>query len=151
MKIFMTLTLLAALADAGTVEAQRKNNTDSVRVTIHLDNALNHHAPVDSVLVIFDRYNLTGAGVIKKVFYPANNKVVIENVPEGKYYITVMSMGLFRKTFSEVSYVYEHRKNNNEFSFQLPSCDNYQSGTAYIPAEKIDPQQLVIFKRRLRR
>lgn len=151
MKIIITLILLTGLNGLQWVEAQAKKRADSVRVTIQLDNTLNKRAPVDSVMVIFDRFNLTGAGTIKRVFHPVNNEVVIENVPEGKFYITVICLGLFNDSFSEVSYVYEKRKNNNAFKFRLKPNEAFDPAAVYIPAEKIDPQNLAILKKKVRR
>src|SRR6185437_9496737 len=43
----------------------------------------------DSVLVIFDRYDLTGAGVIyQRYAADAGQGIDISGVPAGKYYIT---------------------------------------------------------------
>src|SRR6185436_16168413 len=104
MKFLCTLTLLIGLSWLYPAGAQHKKRADSVRVIIELNNDLNQKAPVDSVIVIFDRYNLSGAGTIKNVYYPVNNKVVIENVPEGKFYITVICLGIYKDSFTEISY-----------------------------------------------
>lgn len=152
MKIIVTLLLLTGLSALQFAEAQhKKKRADSVRVTIELNNTLNKKAPVDSVLIIFDRYNLTGAGTVKRIFYPINNKVVIDNVPEGKFYITVQCLGIFRDSFTEVSYVYEKRKNKNSFQFRLQPNEAYDPATVYIPAEKINPENLVVLKKKARR
>ena len=151
MKLICTLLLWTGLSGLFTAEAQNKKRADSVRVTIELNNALNKQAPVDSVIVIFDRYNLTGAGTVKNVFYPVNNRVVIENVPEGKFYITVICLGIYKDSFTEVSYVYEKRRNKNAFSFRLKEAEEFDPSAVSIPAEKINPLNLVILRNRLQR
>ena len=146
MKIICTLLLLIGLSGLFPADAQHKKRADSVRVTIELNNKLNNKAPVDSVIVIFDRHNLTGAGTVRNVFYPVDNKLVIENVPEGKFYITVICLGIYKDSFTEVSYVYEKRKNKNVFNFRLKkSAEEFNPSLVSIPPEKIDPQNLAIF------
>lgn len=147
MKAVISLLLMAiCLAGFNTARGQlSKKRADSVRVIIHLDNKANNHAPVDSVFLILDRFNLTGAGVIKQVVYPVNNKIVLENVPEGKFYITVICLGIYKDHFSDVNYVYEKRKNNNEFNFRLKPAEPHDPNTVSIPAQKIDLSRLSIF------
>jgi len=148
MKFLCTLTLLIGLSWLYPAGAQHKKRADSVRVIIELNNDLNQKAPVDSVIVIFDRYNLSGAGTIKNVYYPVNNKVVIENVPEGKFYITVICLGIYKDSFTEISYVYEKRRNKNSFNFRLQNAEAYDPDDVSIPAEKIDPLNLLIHRKR---
>ena len=148
MKIFFTLFLLIGPGGLFRTEAQHKKRADSVRVTIHLDNSVNNNNPVDSVLVIFDRYNLTQAGAIKKIFYPVNNIVVIENVPEGKFFIDIICLGIYQDNFSEVSYVYEKRKNKNRFQFRMGYAEAFNTSEVYIPAEKIDPKNLSVIRQK---
>ena len=148
MKFLCTLTLLIGLSWLYPAGAQHKKRADSVRVIIELNNELNQKAPVDSVIVIFDRYNLSGAGTIKNVYYPVNNKVVIENVPEGKFYITVICLGIYKDSFTEISYVYEKRRNKNSFNFRLKNAEAYNPDDVFIPVEKIDPLNLLIHRKR---
>ena len=93
--------------------AQRKNNTDSVRVTLRFNNNVNKNLPLDSVYVILDRWDLSGAGMIKKMYQPKDNVIVLDKVPRGKYYIDVFCLGIYQQTFSEISWVYNKRKNRN--------------------------------------
>ncbi len=149
MKTIFTLLLLIGLGGLMQADAQYKKRADSVRVTIHLNNRVNRNNPVDSVYIIFDRYNLTEAGAIKNIYYPVNNKVVIDNVPAGKFYITVTCMGIYRDNFSEVSYVYEKRKNKNTFHFRLQPAEAFDASSISIPGEKIDPSKLIVLRQKL--
>jgi hypothetical protein len=148
MKTIFTLFLLLGPGGLSRAEAQHKKRADSTRVTIHFNNNINRNNPVDSVLIIFDRYNLTGAGTVKKIFYPVNNKVIIENVPEGKFYITVICLGIYHDNFSGVSYVYEKRRNKNTFRFRLKHAEAFNTSTVYIPAEKIDAANLSVLRKK---
>ena len=69
----------------------QKRHKDSVSLTIHLNNKANDQAQVDSVYLIFDRYDLSGAGLVKKVYHPVNNTIRVEELPKGKYY-TIFSI-----------------------------------------------------------
>jgi hypothetical protein len=151
MKVFIFLILIIGQGWLMQAKAQKKKKPDSTNVTIRFDNSINNHAPVDSILVIFDRYNLTEAGAIKQVFYPVNNKVVIKDVPEGKFFINVICLGIYKDNFSEISYVYEKRKNKNTFSFRLQPSEVYNDTSIYIPKETIDPAKFLILRQKAQR
>jgi hypothetical protein len=146
MKRSLILALLPGLIGMGTVTAQSSRQRDSVEVTIRLDNSANSHSAVDSVYVIFDQFNLRAAGAIRQTCYPSNNVITIPNVPEGKFYITVICLGIYKDCFNVISYVYENRKNNNVFNFRLKHTGRFDPETVQIPASKTDPLQLAIFK-----
>ena len=75
---------------------QRKADRDSTAIIITLNNNSNHNKPVDSVYIILDRYDRTGAGIVKQVFYPINNKISF-SIPKGKYYVDIFCLGLHDK------------------------------------------------------
>jgi len=57
----------------------------------------------DSVLVIFDRYDLTGAGVIyQRYAADAGQGIDISGVPAGKYYITIKIRGMYSDEIEKV-------------------------------------------------
>ena len=67
-------------------------NAGAVRFQFGNINVQDHK---DSVLVIFDRFDHTGAGVIFQVYSAdQQNGVNISHVPAGKYYVTIQCMGL---------------------------------------------------------
>jgi len=128
--------------------AQRKNNTDSVRVTLRFNNNVNNNLPLDSVYVILDRWDLSGAGMIKKMYQPKDNVIVLDNVPRGKYYIDVFCLGIYQQTFSEVSWVYNKRKNRNTFNFRMKESEVYSDSTVRIPPQRIDWMKLTVLNNR---
>jgi hypothetical protein len=104
------------------------------RYTIHLDNTINKNNAVDSVFVILDKFDRSGAGVVKKVFYPdSNNQVIVEDLPAGKYYAEVYVLGLYKKHFSTIIYTKASRK--NKVTLPLDYNDAYTPGNVKIPAE----------------
>ncbi len=57
----------------------------------------------DSVLVIFDRYDLTGAGVIyQRYAADAGQGIDISAVPAGKYYVTIRIRGMYSDEIEKV-------------------------------------------------
>lgn len=121
--------------------AAQKPLSDSVDVTILLKNK---KINVDSVYVIFDRYDLTGAGVVKKVFYPSDNRIVIENVPKGKYYVDVYCIGIDHQNISRVSRVGKRR--SNKLSVPFKTFEPHIPGTAVIPPSSFNLSNLAITK-----
>jgi hypothetical protein len=67
-------------------------NAGAVRFQFNNINAQDH---TDSVLVIFDRFDHTGAGVIYQIYSAdQQNGVDISAIPAGKYYVTIQCLGL---------------------------------------------------------
>ena len=130
--------------------AQGKRS-DSVEVVIRLDNSINKNAPVDSVLVIFDRVNLTEAGAIRQIVYPVNNVITLKNAPEGRFYITVVCLGIYNDNFTEINYVYEGRKNQNRFRFRMSPAEAFRADGIKIPTERTNPLQFAIFKQKMKK
>lgn len=138
------LILLCCLCTAAGGYAQRKKPTDSVTVVIRLSNSSYDKPVSDSVLVIFDRFDHSGAGVIKKVFFPVNNKIVIGKVPPARYYIAVYYLGPHREKFTELTFV--NNRHSNVFSYRVKSSDHFTPGLAVIPVEPVDISKLRIFE-----
>lgn len=124
----------------------QNSTSDSVSVTIFLKNK---NISVDSVFIIFDRYDLTGAGIIKKVFYPSDNRVVIEKVPRGKYYVDVYCIGVDHQNFSRVSTI--GRRRSNRVTIPLKTYETYIPGTAIIPSFPVNLNNLVVTQKNLSR
>ena len=96
-----TLITIAALANDGKAPAQSAStsaasakvmNAGALRLQFTNINTQDHK---DSVLVIFDRFDHTGAGVIFQVFSADDqNGIDISAIPAGKYFVTIQCMGL---------------------------------------------------------
>ena len=111
------------------------NKTTGINYTLHIDNAINKNSTVDSVLVIFDKFDRSGAGIVKKVFYPdAKNQIVIEDVPVGKYYADIYVLGIYKKHFSSVIRTVKSGRKNTAH-LKLDYKDTYIPGNAYLPGE----------------
>jgi hypothetical protein len=141
MKSVYTLVLCTMILNSTEVWAQKKKHTDSVDVTINFKKRYLKNAPVDSVFIFFDRYNHTGAGIIKQVYYPKDNKIVVPQVPPGKYYIGLFCLGTHWEYFSEVTFV--NKRRNNKIRFNLKRSEIFIPGT-YIAQVRTDLHRLSI-------
>jgi len=142
MKTVLLLMLCTPWLIPKNVSAQ-KLSSDSISVTILLRNK---NLVVDSVYIVFDRYDLTGAGVIKNIYYPSRNQVVIEKVPKGKYYVDVHCIGIGHKNYTKVSTI--GRRRSNKVTVPLETYEVYIPGTAIIPASIIDLNNLVVTQKK---
>ena len=140
MKAVCVLTLLMFLT-ASTATAQSIRLPDSVNVLIRLHPRDTQNPVVDSVLVIFDRFDRTGAGIVKHIYHPTNNQFTIINVPEGKYYISIYCLGFYHDTFNDLLFV--SKRHSNNLRYKLRRNDEYNPGT-YLPDMEIDFTNLAI-------
>jgi hypothetical protein len=116
---------------------------DSSTVTIILQNAYDKLSKIDSVFVIFDRYDLRGAGVIKRVFYPDTENKIQVSLPKGKYYINIYCLGIYNKeSFDKIVYA-KPNKNHNIF-LRLQASALFHQGDIRIPSDHFDPSHLAI-------
>lgn len=82
----------ASTQAASATAAAKVMNAGAVRFQFSNIDAQDH---ADSVLVIFDRFDHTGAGVIFQVYAAdQQNGIDISAVPAGKYFVTIQCMGL---------------------------------------------------------
>jgi hypothetical protein len=141
MKAVCVLAMLLMLLTAKTATAQSKRLPDSVNVLIRLHPRGDKNPLVDSVLVIFDRFDRTGAGIIKRIYHPTDNQFTIFNVPEGKYYINIYCLGFYRDTFNDLMFV--SKRHSNDLRYKLKRSDEYRAGT-YLPDMEVDFTNLAI-------
>jgi hypothetical protein len=123
-----------------TVIATVAAKASTVSYSFHLDNSINKNNMVDSVLVILDKFDHTGAGIVRKVFYPdADNHVIIDELPAGKYYAEIYVLGIYQKHFSTIIDTDKTIKKNKKKkeAFRLDYTDVYFPGCVTIPAEDV--------------
>ena len=149
--MFSTRTLLSASLLFASLFSHAANDTPALKeksnysaitnkaagfnYTFHIDNTVNKNNTVDSVLVVLDKFDHSGAGIVTKMFYPgANNQIVIENLPAGRYYAEVYVMGFYKKHFSSIINTVKSTK-KNKVKLQLDYKDVFTPGNANIPAE----------------
>jgi hypothetical protein len=86
----------------------------------------------DSVLIIFDRYNHTGAGVIYQVFTADTNRcITIQDVPAGKYYVTIKGLGLHRDQMEMIVRIKSSKK--GKVKINLEDSEEFSKDNVVIP------------------
>lgn len=127
--IIAALTLL-------TFEAKAQNNIDvKGAVTIKLDNSKNENQAVEAAYIILDKYDLTGAGVVKEIFDVTDNKISLDNLPVGKYYADIYTKGSYQQHFSKVIKV---TKKGKFYTFKMEETEFYTANEVVIPGESND-------------
>ena len=116
---------------------------DSSTVTITLQNAADKLSKIDSVFVIFDRYDLRGAGVVKQVFYPDFDNKIQVSLPKGKYYINIFCLGIYNKEGFDRIISAKPNKNQKIF-LRLQQSALFQLGLARLPDDHFDSSHLAI-------
>jgi hypothetical protein len=112
-------------------------STSSVNgsVIIKLNNSENNNKPVDSAYIILDRFDLTGAGVVREKYFLIDNNILLENLPVGKYYADIYINGLYSEHFSRIIKVTPKGK---IYAFKLSEVGFYNANTSLIPKESDD-------------
>lgn len=99
----------------------------------------------DSVLVIYDRYDRSGAGVIRKVYYPGKTQsIVISNIPSGKYFVTIQCLGKHHDRFDKIIKIKPGK--TAYVSVKLRDYDEFLKDRVIIPADHIDFSKLTILQ-----
>lgn len=114
-------------------------------VQFHFNNAVTSDDQTDSVLIIFDRYNRTGAGVIYKVFAAdKDHSITIPAVPEGKYYVTIQCLGLHRDRVEKVVSI--KSKKHENVRINLEQIEIFSKDKVVIPAYRPSFDDMAVLK-----
>jgi hypothetical protein len=137
--VALTITAIAGYANDGKVPASAATssaasakvmNAGAVRFQFSNINAQDH---TDSVLVIFDRFDHTGAGVIYQVYAAdQQNGIDISAVPAGKYYVTIQCMGLHHDRLEKKVTI--KKQKNEKISIALSASELFTKDNVVIPA-----------------
>jgi len=99
--LYLLTLLLTATAFAGPGPVPGKNSTEknalvnAGTVRFQFNKIATNDDHQDSVLIIFDRFDHTGAGVVYEVYTTdAEHGITIPAVPAGKYFVTLQCKGL---------------------------------------------------------
>jgi hypothetical protein len=118
--------------------------SDSGTVVISLQNAADRQSRIDSIYLIFDRYDLRGAGIVKQVYRPTDNQVRLI-IPKGKYYVSIFCLGIYNKAgFDRVITVKANR--TRKVFLRLQASALFTPGMVEIPKQKWDPSHLAILR-----
>jgi hypothetical protein len=87
----------------------------------------------DSVLVIFDRYDRTGAGVVYQVYATdSTNGITIPEIPAGKYYVTIQCKGVNRDRIEKLVTI--KAKKHEKVRVELEAAEVFSKDGVVIPA-----------------
>jgi hypothetical protein len=146
------LTLListAAMADPGPVPAPAKTsskavvNAGTVRLQFNTIKTADDHQ--DSVLVIFDRYDHTGAGVVFQVYATdSEHGITIPTVPAGKYFVTIQCRGLHSDRMEMLVNVKAQK--SEKVKIKLEDSEVFSKENVKIPAYKLAFADMTILK-----
>jgi hypothetical protein len=120
-----------AVSQAATTSAASANvmNAGAVRFQFTNINAQDH---TDSILVIFDRFDHTGAGVIYQVYAAdQQNGIDISAVPAGKYYVTIQCMGLHHDRLEKTITI--KKQKNEKVNIALVASELFSRDNVVIP------------------
>jgi len=104
-------------------------------VVLKLDNSINDGKPIDPAYIVLDKYDLTAAGYISQKFDIVDNKIMISDLPEGKYYADIYIKGIYKQHFKKVITV---TKKGNSYTFKMDVMDTFIPKKASIPSESND-------------
>ena len=99
----------------------------------------------DSVLIIFDRTNHTGAGVIYQV-YAADEAhcITIPAVPAGKYYVTIQCLGLHHDRMEKTVTIRSQK--SEKVRINLEASEEFSKDKVVIPVYHPDFANLTVLK-----
>jgi hypothetical protein len=136
--VALTITAIAGYANDGKVNASASTtsaasakvmNAGAVRFQFSNINAQDH---TDSVLVIFDRFDHTGAGVIYRVFSAdQQNGVDISAIPAGKYFVTIQCMGLHHDRIEKTITI--KKQKDEKVNISLEASEVFSKDNVIIP------------------
>ena len=149
--LFSLLLVAAAQAAPGplpignssaVVETKKAANSGTIRFEFNNPGSADHQ---DSVLIIFDKYNHTGAGVVYQVFATdSTHGITIPAVPAGKYYVTIQCKGLHRDRVETLVTI--KAKKHEKMHIELEAAELIAKEKIVIPAYQPGFSDMAILK-----
>jgi hypothetical protein len=136
---YLIFSLFIGAAQAEKVPGAKSSKIVSEgSVHFKLSNFAPAAAHKDSALIIFDRFNRTGAGVVYKVFSADKDQnIIIEGVPAGKYYVTIKGLGLHRDIHETIVHV--KARKDKKVTVSLQDSEEFDKSRVVIPEYRPDP------------
>ena len=99
----------------------------------------------DSILIIFDRYDHTGAGVVHQVFAAGSDQsITVPDIAPGKYYVTVQCIGLHRDHLEKIVTIRSQR--SETVRIDLTPSEAFSKNNIVIPAFHPDLSNLSVVR-----
>lgn len=146
--LFLILYILSSQLSQQQANGNAEANASVVKgqkLKIILSNHATDYVHSDSVLVILDKYDHSGAGIVKKKFYPgADHSFTVTGVPEGRYYATIKCLGVHHDYVEKIVRV--QRDKNNTLKIKLEEAEDFSKDLVEIPGEKFNLASLSVTK-----
>jgi hypothetical protein len=127
--------------NSAVVEAKKAVNSGTIRFQFNNPGSADHQ---DSVLIIFDKYNRTGAGVVYQVFATDSTNGITIPVPAGKYYVTIQCKGLHRDRVEKLVTI--KAKKHEKLHIELEAAELIAKEKIVIPAYRPGFSDMAILK-----
>jgi hypothetical protein len=99
----------------------------------------------DSILIIFDRYDHTGAGIVYQVYAADNDHgITVSAVPAGKYYVTIQGVGLHHDRQEKIVTVRSQK--SEKMRIELTPSEEFSKDKVFIPAYRPDFSNLAVVR-----
>jgi len=124
------------------VETKKTANAGAIRFQFNNPGTTDHQ---DSMLIIFDKYNRTGAGIVYQVFATdSTHGITIPAVPAGKYYVTIQCKGLHRDRVEKLVTI--KAKKHQKMHIELEAAELIAKEKIVIPAYRPGFSDMAILK-----
>ena len=145
--IALLLISLAAVAEKGHNSDSNKMMANKGSVQVKFHNSLMDATDKDSVLIIFDRWNHSGAGVVYQVFYEdKDHSITIPAIPKGSYDVTIQCLGLHHDRFQ--THIRIKARKNQTIKVNREYTEEFSKDKVVIPAYHPDPMTLGIIEKK---
>ena len=132
---------LPVVTSTNAVASSKALNAGAVRFQFNKMVTTQEHT--DSVLVIFDRFDHTGAGVIYQLYAADSAQGIdISQVPAGKYYVTIQFLGLHRDQIEKVVTIKSKKSQN--VRIELNETEAFSKDKVVIPAYRPNFSDLAV-------
>jgi len=143
---YLTCLLFCATAQAhGFQPAPAAGPTHDGGIEFQFNTATSFGQHPDSVLIIFDRYNHTGAGIIYQVYSADKDHCIkIPSIPAGKYYVTIQCLGMHRDRLEKLVRIKSKKK--EKIRINLEDAEAFSKDKVVIPAYHPNFANLAVLK-----
>ena len=122
---------------AATAVTESKALANAGAVRFQFNNLVAGMEEKDSILIIFDRCDHTGAGVIFQKFAADGDQgITLPAVPAGKYFVTIQCVGLHHDRMEKVVTIKSQK--SEKVRLELQSSEEFSKDNVVIPAYRPD-------------
>jgi hypothetical protein len=122
-------------------KAMAKNGT----VQVKFQNNFSDATDGDSVLIIFDRWDKRGAGVVFQIYHEdKDHTITIPAIPAGSYDVTIQCLGMHHDRM--VTHIRLKARKNETIKVRRETIGTFIKGNVVMPADQTDLSNLHVTK-----